>query len=154
MRQIVDQEAPIHIEQVYDRLKQIYGHGRTGRRIKEYVNRTVKRAVRRRLIMRKGLFLWKPRQTNDSVRPRGPGDVARPPEHICLEEWQEAVHEILQQLGATPREQVIRHAAAALLGYNRLSSEVRRFAEDAVDHLVQQGRVTQHEGILHLTSGP
>ncbi|WP_324667957.1 DUF3320 domain-containing protein [Geochorda subterranea] len=149
-RQVVEVEAPVHVEQLYERLRGLYGHSRAGKRIREALSRGVSRAVRRGWVRKQGDFLWRADQEPSGVRPRGPGEAARPPEHICAEEWEAAVLEVLSQLGATERSRAARAVASAVLGYSRISARAREHVMEAIDRLVARGELLDLHGVLHV----
>lgn len=152
VRRIVDVEAPVHLEQLYERVRGLYGHARAGRRIRDALSRAVGRAIRRGWVKRQGEFLWRAGQDPTSVRPRGPGEVARPPEHVCPEEWEAAALEVLRRLGATEQSRAARAVALAVLGYSRLSTRARDHVMQAVARLVARGEVLDLDGVLHVRS--
>lgn len=152
MRRVVEREAPVHIEQVYERVRATYGQSRTGKRMRESLDRALRLAVCHALVVRRGDFLWRTNSGAQHVQPRGPGLVVRPPAHICPEEWEAAVLAALDRFGATERSQVIRHVVAGLLGASRVSAGMRERAEDAVDRLQASGRILQRDGSLCVRS--
>lgn len=147
IRQVVDEEGPIHIEQAFYRVLNLYGGQRLGKRVKEALSEGLGTALRKRWLVRRGAFLWSQKQT--SVVARGPGDVHRPPEHIAPEEWAAAVLEGIRQLGATPKDNLL-HSVAEAMGYGRLSAELRSKMEAAVASLAAEGKIVEWEGLLYL----
>ncbi len=151
-RRAVEVESPVHVEQLYERLRGFYGHSRAGKRIRVALSRGISLAVKRGWVIRRGDFLWRANQESSDVKPRGPGDVVRPPEHICAEEWEAAVLEVLSQLGATERSRATRVIASAVLGYNRISAGVRGHVMEAIDRLIATDRLLDLHGVLHVKS--
>ncbi len=151
---IVRHEGPIHIEQLLERVRDLYGVQRLGRRIHHHITQALNLAVKRRLISRRDSFFWRPEwlQHNlfDVVTPRGVGDVMRSPGHIAPEEWQAAVLEALRQLGVTERR-VLVSAIAQGMGYKRTPAEVRLQIEQAITVLHTVGRVFERGGLIYLT---
>ena len=150
VHQIVEVEAPLHVEQLCQRLRDLYGHRKLGGRMRDFILQAVSRAVARGWVTQRGDFLWRRGQNASDVPPRGPGEVTRPPEHICPEEWEAAALEVLRQLGAIDRENAVRAIARAVLGTKRLSYREREHAERAIDELVAKGRLFVHQGYLHV----
>jgi very-short-patch-repair endonuclease len=150
VRQVVQVEGPVHLDQVYERVRMVYGHAKMGRRMRERVERGISLAIRRRWVERRGDFLWRAARETQEVQPRGPSWVARAPHHICPEEWEAAMLAVLRRLGATSRTVAVRHTVTALLGYSRVSSTAREHAESAIERLVAKGHVFEFEGVLHI----
>ncbi|MER3419632.1 MAG: hypothetical protein C4290_03500 [Chloroflexota bacterium] len=149
VRQVVEVEAPLHLEQLYDRVRGLYGHMRAGRRIREALSQAVQQATRRGWVKMEGNFLWRAGQVPTSVKPRGPGEVARPPEHICPEEWEAAVVEVLRQLGATKKSQVAQEIVRAVLGHSR-SGLAREYVMQIMERLLAKGELLELDGVLHV----
>lgn len=148
-RLAVEVESPVHVEQLYERLRGFYGHSRAGKRIREALSRGVALAVSRGWVIKRGDFLWRTNQKPSDVGPRGPGDVTRPPEHICAEEWEAAVLEVLSHLGATERSRATRVIASAMLGYSRISARAREHVMEAIDRLIAADRLFERHGVLY-----
>lgn len=151
VRRVVEVEAPLHLEQLYDRVRGLYGHMRAGKRIQEALFQAVQQATRCGWVKRQGKFLWRAGQDPTSVKPRGPGEVARPPEHICPEEWEAAVVEALRQLGATKKSQVAQEVVRAVLGHSR-SALAREHVMQSMERLLAKGELLELDGVLHLRS--
>lgn len=150
VRQVVQAESPVHLDQVYERVRTVYGHAKMGRRMRERVEQGVSLAIRRRWVVRRGDFLWRAAPETQGVQPRGPGWVARAPHHICPEEWEAATLAVLRGLGATSRTVAVRHTVMALLGYTRVPGSAREHAESAIERLVAKGHVLEFDGVLHV----
>ncbi len=58
--------------------------------------------------------------------------------------------EALRVLGATPRKDLARSVAEALLGYERVTEKVRDLFEAAVERALERGLVRELEGYLSL----
>ncbi len=151
IRRVVEVEAPLHLEQLYDRVRGLYGHTRAGKRIQEALSQAVRQATRRGWVKRQGKFLWRAGQDPTSVKPRGPGEVARLPEHICPEEWEAAVVEVLRQLGATKKSQVAQEIVRAVLGHSR-SALAREYVMQTMERLLAKGELLELDGVLHVRS--
>jgi hypothetical protein len=154
VRQVVQAEGPVHLDQVYERVRMVYGHAKMGRRMRERVERGASLAIRRRWIVRRGKFLWRAAPETQGVQPRGPGSVARAPHHICPEEWEAAALAVLRGLGTTSRAVAVRHTVMALLGYTRVPGAAREHAELAIERLVAKGHVLEFDGVLHVKQEP
>ncbi len=152
VRRIAEVEAPVHMEQLCERVLGLYGHAWAGRRIWDTLSRAVSLAIRRGWVKKQGEFLWRAGKDPTRVTPRGPGEVGRLPQHICPEEWEAAVLEVLRRLGATELSRAVRAVAQAVLGYRRVSPAARDHVMQAVRRLVARRELVDYGGVLHVHS--
>ncbi len=152
VRNVVQAEGPVHERHLEARVLETFGHERRGRRIDRAVRGGIDSALRQGWIVRDGEFFW-PAGTERKAIPRSRGDTSREPEEIAPEEWLAAVVEALRVLGATPRKDLARSVAEALLGYERVTEKVRDLFDAAVGRALERGLVRELEGYLSL-AGP
>gem|GEM_PF-6609738 len=85
--------------------------------------------------------------------PRGPNEAGevRPPEQIPPEEWAAAAALVVRQAVGLPREELLKQAAS-LLGFKRLTTKLRPWADAGVVLLVNRGLVQDRQGQVSFVS--
>ena len=139
VRQVVQSEAPIHIDLLTRRVAHAWGRNAT-RKVGDAVSRVVTGLIRGGVCTRDGDFVLTDAPT--VVRVPDPGDEAtrRVAEHIPPPEMQEAVYLLLRDsLGADVEEVVLR--VSRLFGFMRTGNRVRAAVEQSIDSLVEDGWV-------------
>jgi hypothetical protein len=151
LSQVVRIESPIHIEEATRRLAQASGATQVGARIRKAVQEGALLAANLRHLRRHGDFLWENTMQQPPLRDRSQlpansrklGLVA--PEELAL-----ALHTVVAQSFGLPREAVFL-PAVRLLGFNRLSEEMRQQLEPVLLGLLAQGRLGELNGVLKPT---
>jgi hypothetical protein len=134
--QVVEVEGPIHVNEVARRIRSLWGLGRTGRRIREALDRATRTAQTRGQIRQRGDFLWPAEDRAIPVRHRQ-GDTLAKIDLICDEEIAEAVQIVLKTQYATPSEDLIR-ASARLLGIRAITGPVTERIHTIIHTLVER----------------
>ena len=132
--QIVEVESPVHIDEVVLRIRNLWGLGRAGARIKNAIERGALSAQRNRRIHRTGDFLWTVDEQNIPIRRRKKPKI----EWICDEEIAEAMKSVITIQGAIPRDALIAESVK-LFGYKSLGKTVVDRTDPIVDKLVKAG---------------
>lgn len=107
---VVEIESPVHIDEVYNRIRSFAGISRMGSRIKRKLEEDCQYAVASKRIFKRGQFLWKSREQEPSLR-RRLQNQSRNIEYISDEEIQAAVIHVLQSQYATPIDGIISQVA-------------------------------------------
>ncbi|MGP9723338.1 DUF3320 domain-containing protein [Corynebacterium sp. AOP40-9SA-29] len=138
---LVREEGPIHIEVVYERLRDWWSIGRIGAKIKA----NIERAIRIAEVSLDGGFLV----NGDPVSfARMPADgVQRKAEHIHLDEVAVAVAGTIGDAGAASRDEVVQNVARTF-GWSRTGGIVSRSIGDAIIELVRTGALIEKESML------
>ncbi|HEX8203938.1 MAG TPA: DUF3320 domain-containing protein, partial [Isosphaeraceae bacterium] len=141
--EVVRIEGPVHVAEVTRRLAEAAGAKRLGPRIQEAVEMAGSHARALGMIRREGEFLWPAGTMSLVVRDRGGLPAAsRRLELVAPEEIALAVERVVRDgFGMEPGS--IPASACRLLGFPRLSDEMRRRVESVVAGLLQQGRLVQ-----------
>jgi Protein of unknown function (DUF4011)/REase_MTES_1575/AAA domain/Protein of unknown function (DUF3320) len=122
--QLVQIEAPIHIDSAIFELARAFGYQRTSNRIWRAARQAIDMAVRKRAVELRGDFIWRPSQELTVVRTPGRKDPifrdieAIPPEEIDL------AFEKLMEAGATEEAELI-PVVAKILGFDRVGPRIR-----------------------------
>lgn len=145
---IVSAESPIHTDEVLLRVRNLWGLARAGSRIQAKVESAIARAVRQKLISKKGGFCYKPGQ-DTLVRNRSntnsPG--LRKIENISPEEIQKAVLTVIEtNFGATHEQ--IPSEVARLLGLKQTTQAVKDTVTTGLKQLKKTSQLTEQNGLL------
>jgi very-short-patch-repair endonuclease len=153
---ITSVEAPVHVDRVIERIRQIYGLQRTGERVRQAVLAGVAEAVRR------GTVAWRRQNTpvaeerkfldcqdHGDVKPRGAfGDGRlRPASQICEDEYRAAVFGIVQAVVGASRADVTT-AVARALGYGRTGDTIEHRIGQTIDRLLRAKKLEERMGSL------
>lgn len=145
---IVGEEGPVHVEVVVGRIRDAWGLGRAGGRIRAAVEDAVALVVRSKRIRRSGEFLLVagapivPRDRSNS------GDV-RKAEMVAPEEVEEAVVQIVRRnLGVKPSE--VASAVTRLLGFSAVTQAWRDMTAAQVLEAQHRGRIALQDEMLVL----
>jgi len=130
MSRVVDAEAPIHVSELYKRIRSHWGLKRSGRRIKETLDASLQLALEKGLFTRQDDFLFS-RTGEVRVRRRGEAMPARI-ELISDEEIKRAVLLVIETQYATYPEELITQVAR-LFGFK----STRQATRDRVNHILR-----------------
>ncbi len=138
VRQIVEAEGPIHLEEVARRISAAFGKTKAGSRIQSAADQAVAYTVRTIPdIMLVGRFVLT-RQQSDDPKPRDRSNIDGGPlkaEYLPPMELEAAAKLILRESGGIERDDHVR-AIAKLLGYQRVGPDLSAVIGAAVDGLV------------------
>jgi hypothetical protein len=151
LSQVVRIESPIHIEEATRRLAQASGATQVGARIRKAVQEAALLAANLRYLRRHDDFLWENTMQQPPLRDRSqlPAN-SRKLALVAPEELALALHTVVAQSFGLPREAVFL-PAVRLLGFNRLSEEMRQQLEPVLLGLLAQGRLGELNGVLKPT---
>jgi len=125
-RQILDTEAPVHIDYLVRRLAEAYGLQRVGNRVDAAARQAITDASRTYTYARRGDFLWRADQQLDVVRRPVDGDprTRREIDSIPPQEIDLAFRRLLEaETGAD--EEGLLVSAARIMGFERTGDRVR-----------------------------
>lgn len=143
IKALVETEAPIHMDKVYERVRLWWDIGRIGARIRENIDRAVHMAG----VNREDSFLM-----NGSVnRIRVHGD--RRAEHVHLAELSLAVALTVRDAGAIDRSEVVQYLSR-LFGWQRTGHHIEQRLQDAIEGAIRAGLVRGDGGSLTIGTPP
>jgi len=150
---IVQQEGPVSVDRVIEWVARCYGFERTGQRIVDRIDRVLTSAARRKIVLRRGDFLWDSGMDEATipVRRLGPGGKQRAINRIAPEELGRAVILVLQEAFSLPEQDLIIQTAR-LLGFERTGSIIVDRLSDIVDSMHKQGAITKVAGYVSRAS--
>ncbi len=138
--EVVTASGPIHEVIVLDVVRTSWGIGRAGSRIRDAFDAAVRSAVARGSIDLKGEFLDVPGQDVVVRVPESDDAQARRVAHVPPAELDLAIINLLRDAGPTDPEH-LRTAWARLFGWRRVGADIEVAFDDAVDRLVDRGRI-------------
>lgn len=155
---VVNAEAPVHVDQVVERVRRHYRLQRAGRRVREAVHAGISEALRRRTVN------WLPsagsggRRTeflvtavDRAVEPRGllQDGTVRPVDHLCDQEVEAGILRVVRSMVGAPKDEVIT-ATARAFGYARTGEQVEGRVARAVGRLLATRTLVERLGSLVL----
>lgn len=145
---IIQEEGPIHEDEVVIRIRSLWNLGRAGSRIQEAVSTAIRSLVREQQCLREDGFVTVP---GVSVPVRDRGNVSslnlRKPEMLPPAEIRAAILTLIDaHHGATEEE--IPVAVARLLGFASTSGQLRELIQGQAAQLKQEGLVVEVDGML------
>jgi very-short-patch-repair endonuclease/DNA polymerase III delta prime subunit len=150
LKQIVENEGPLHIDVAAHRVAAAWGHQRIGPRMRETVHGILRTSSIRSSLNQRGNFLW-PKRVGFELRVRTPepGDprTIRSVSEIPPEEIELAYEKILEEALSMPRNALIIQVAR-VLGVERLSSESQIQLEEILDKLLSKHKIVERNGRL------
>ena len=151
---IVQQEGPIHEDEVVNRARDLWGFARAGGRIQDAVAKGVRSLLVTKRCTREDGFLSMP-GVPIPIRSRESVDSAslRKPETLPLAEIRAAVLAVIDAgHGATKDELPV--AVARLFGFKNTSAQLRSVIESQMGKLLRQGSVVANDGMLNRAELP
>lgn len=145
--EVVKTESPVHFEEVARRMADANGISKIGSRVRAVITEAVEYAVSNALVIRKGDFLWDPEQATATVRRRsGLPSGSRKIGFVAPEEISRAVEKAVTDSVAIQPESLV-PVVARLLGFSRVTEEIRKYISGAVGFSIDNGSVYQ-EGLF------
>ncbi|SNC77177.1 AAA domain-containing protein [Hymenobacter gelipurpurascens] len=149
---VVRIESPVHLEEATRRLALASGASQVGARIRKSVQDAALLAQNLRHLRRQGDFLWENTMQQPPLRDRSNlPTISRKLPFVAPEELARALRTVVEQSFAIPREAVFL-PTVRLLGFNRLSEEMRQQLEPALAGLLERGEVEEVNGVLKPTA--
>jgi hypothetical protein len=142
MSQIVKVESPVHFDEVAKRLADAAGVSKVGSRIKYTLMQALDQALDEKKITGKGDFLWSPQMEVPVVRDRSKLPSAyRKLGTIAPEEIHEAIRQVVGAAIAITEQEAI-PLVAKLLGFSRVTDEMRQQLSEEIGKSIQLGILT------------
>lgn len=150
IEEVVKIESPVHLLEVAARIAGAAGNQRVGHRILRAIEDGTSLAVNKGRVRRRGDFLWRPDMATAPVRDRSHLPyVSRQIERIPPEELAEAIILVVMgSVGVIQQEAIVE--ACRLLGYERVTDNIRERVEQVIQSLLTEQRLRLHNGFLIL----
>jgi hypothetical protein len=144
--EIVQTESPVHFDEMAKRITDAAGVSKVGSRIRYTLTQALDQAQDEKKVIVKGDFLWSPVMETAAVRDRSKLPSAyKKLSLIAPEEVHEAIRLVVGGAISITEEETI-PLVAKLLGFSRVTDEMRQQLSEAVGKTIQTGIVT-FEGI-------
>ncbi|MCG9129861.1 DUF3320 domain-containing protein [Candidatus Poribacteria bacterium] len=131
---IVNEESPVHVEQIVIRFRTLWGLAKAGSRIRIAIENGIEFAERNNLIRRKDDFLWSVDHEDIEIRKRVKPKI----EWICDEEIYEAITLVLSLQGAITKSSLISEAVK-FFGYKATSNSVSEYVMEIINRKIHDG---------------
>lgn len=148
--EVIEIESPVHVEEVVRRVVSAAGISRAGSRIRAALDAAISSASLDGSINQRGPFLWSSTMTTPVVRDRSALDT-RAMDLIAPEEIAAAIQLAIASAYGMEQSQVAA-ATGRLLGFSRLTEDVRSVVDPLVDDLIASG-LLQRQGTQVVATG-
>jgi very-short-patch-repair endonuclease len=135
LREVVNAEAPVHVDDVEARVAAMWGLARTGSRITARIAHALDAAAAQGILVRRDDFVHVP---DGAVTVRSRRDTKIPAERIAPAEYREAALAALRVRGALPRKELMAEVRS-MLGFSRLNAKLEDAIGAALDALLAAG---------------
>ncbi|WP_282852847.1 DUF3320 domain-containing protein [Gulosibacter sediminis] len=133
-------EGPVHMDLVFERIRQWWNIGRISQRMKENIDLAIEIAD----VVRNDDFIDVSGRPVTKVRSNENG---RKPQQVHIDEFSKAVEQLVLDVGGAPRPEVAVQIAR-LYGWNRNGSILDARLNEAIDRAIASGRVVDQGGKL------
>jgi len=148
LTQIVRIESPVHLDEATRRLGQASGATQVGARMRKAGRDAALLAANLRHLRQQGEFLWDISMQQPPLRDRSQlPAISRKLMFVAPEELARALRTVVEQSFALPREAVFL-PTVRLLGFSRLSEEMRQQLDVVLAGLLESGEVVEVNGVL------
>jgi len=151
--EVVEVEGPIEDELLLRRIREAWGVGRAGHRIREQFQYALKTLLRRKMVSRlEASYTYTRASQLQVVRMPGGNQLAqRPVAQISRTEAKLAVQHIIADAQRVSRDELT-FEACRLFGWNRRGPDIAAALDGALDALVREGLIVEAEGFLRATA--
>ncbi|MGE3853549.1 MAG: DUF3320 domain-containing protein, partial [Planctomycetota bacterium] len=150
---IVEVEGPVHRDLIYQRFKDGWDMKVRSKKVTDAIDTALATGEDHAVVRRVGDFFWPPQRS--AVRPRVPekGANARDIQHICVDELEALMIDIVRAALSISREALLDSSSRAL-GYQQLSGKRKSRLASVVQGLLNNGRLaSQGDDVVTLPSG-
>ncbi len=148
LAQVVAVESPVHWAEAGRRITESLGVQRMGNRIQDALGRACKAGSRSKKFRYKDDFLFSVSQEQSPIRDRSEFPaLTKKLEYVSPSEICAAVEHVVREGFGMPADD-IPIAVCRLLGFSRVSEEMRSVVSGCCDSLVSEGRLRQHSDML------
>jgi hypothetical protein len=140
--EVVQTEGPVHFDEVAKRITDAAGINKVGSRIRYTLTQALDQAQDEKKVVVKGDFLWAPGMETAIVRDRSKLPAAyRKLNLVSPGEIHEAIRQIIGGAISITEQEAI-PLIAKLLGFSRVTDEMRQQLSEAIGKTIQAGMVT------------
>jgi very-short-patch-repair endonuclease len=150
IRQVVNVEGPVHVDEVARRIVNCAGVKRMGRRIRTNYDIGLDYAMRNGYVIKKGKFLWKPGTMGQLLRSRETlPDASRKLELIAPEEIAEAIEFVVKSSYGIERD-AISPEVCQIFGFQRTTEGMSKIVNREIGKMISGRRLIEQGDYLTL----
>ncbi len=145
---VVSVEGPVHFDEIVARIRDAWGRGRAGGRIRDAVRRAVDISARQGRLLGGNDFYTVP-GADISVRDRSAASSStlRRPEVLPPEEIEKALIDISSRNFGATRDQLVQ-AVSRALGFKATSAQMREVIIEVLAQALDKGVLVQHDALV------
>lgn len=144
--EVVQTEGPVHFDEVAKRITDAAGIAKVGSRIRYTLTQALHQAQSEKKVVVKGEFLWAPEMEIATVRDRSKLPAAyRKLNLVAPEEIHAGIGQVVSGSISITEEEAV-PLVAKLLGFSRVTDEMRQQLSEAIGKTIQAGIIT-FEGV-------
>ncbi|ARA93107.1 hypothetical protein AWN76_007990 [Rhodothermaceae bacterium RA] len=148
LQMVVRVESPVHIDQAARRILEAYSVKSLGRRIRDHLQKAIRLAEMEKFLYTRGDFLYDPNQKYIPIRDRSNLDPQyKKLELVAPDEIDAAIEQVVF-LSHGSVEEDLPNEACNLLGFSRVTVEMRGIVVACINHLVKRGRLIRQNGMI------
>ncbi|MEY9927806.1 very-short-patch-repair endonuclease [Catenulispora sp. GP43] len=143
--EVLNVEAPIHRNLLRDRVRQAWGTGRAGQRIKDNFDTALRSLQSQNKVTLEGDFVDRPSRVTSPVRVHthtSPRDI----DHVSPAERQLAIRRLAEESPGMTRNEIVERTAR-LFGWRRVGSDIRSALESDLVSLISNGMLIDDGGL-------
>ena len=141
IRDIVEIESPVHLDEVAKRIATAVRVARIGPRIQDTFKTAVRQAARSGSVQIRGKFLYWTEQEEVTARDRSElPNASRKLELIAPEEIEVAIKQVVSAAYGIEREDLVREVCR-LFGFRSVSGDMRQRVDKVVEGLIEDGQL-------------
>ncbi|MEJ1968691.1 MAG: DUF3320 domain-containing protein [Rhizomicrobium sp.] len=144
---IVDLEGPIHIDEIVQRVRILWGLGRAGARIRSTVERAVGIACRQGLLKGEEFLAYPGREARIRDRSEVASLSLRRPEHLPPAEIDQAIMKLVAVNFGAGRDSLL-IGTSRLFGFAAMSAQLRAALEARLEVLLCDGKLSEKDGYI------
>lgn len=148
IKAVVEEESPVHIDEVAHRITKAVGLKRVGIRIRTAIGSAARYLERNGEIKLKSRFCWHPEMKNPTVRDRSKlPNSSKKIELIAPEEIGEALLQVVRDSFGIEAE-VASQQAGHLFGFSRVTADMQACINEIRQNLLDEGHLRENNGNL------
>lgn len=145
IEQVAEREGPLHTDLLIQRLREGWGIGRVGHKIRSNIDEALRRAA----VDVSGDFVDAHGRTEFAVRVPASDHNPRPVAHVADQELNLALVHLLQSAGGMSTDELVT-ACARVFGWTRVGSDIRARLSTLIAEMIQSGHVGVIDGVLRV----
>jgi len=147
---VVNEESPVHIKCIIQRVLEGAGLGRAGERINLTVTKAIQLGIGHNFISKRGDFYWRPGMKQSKVRNRSQfSGTEKKMDYVCNEEIMMSIYLVVKRSFSILRDEAI-SLSARELGFYRVTQNNNARIASVIDFLVENKHLKENNYKLSL----